>query len=304
LQTIDGRKMVLFLSDGMLGTQDIPLQMQDAIDTAARNNAVFFTINTRGLVATTPGGDVSEPALVMDGEEARIHNFLDSEERFRSADPLNSFAIGTGGRFLQDNNDLLTQLNTVAMGTQVSYILGFYSTNTKRDGKYRRISVKVKRPHSAILVQKGYVAPKWEESFRQGKNEDIQGALEAKGNLKEIPFTLTVNVTRSDSAHSTVDVQSRIDVSKIHFDDKENQNKNVFNIVTVIYDADKRFVDGRETQINYDQTDPNFKNVMQEGLKHKTSFSLEPGKYTVKTIVREAQEMKLGSTTHAVEVAK
>jgi hypothetical protein len=74
--------------------------------------------------------------------------------------------------------------------------------------------------------------------------------------------------------------------------------------VTVIYDANKRFVDGRETQINYNLTDPNFKNVLQEGLKHQTSFSLEPGKYTVKTIVREAGETKLGSTTRPLEVAK
>jgi hypothetical protein len=199
---------------------------------------------------------------------------------------------------------MLGQMKSVANSTQVNYVLGYYSTNTKRDGKYRKISVKVKRPRTVLSAQQGYFAPKWEEAFRQGKNEDIEGALQAAEDLKEIPVALSFNVTRSDSTHSSVDVQTRIDVSKIRFEKKENQSQNVFTIVTVIYDAGKRFVDGRETQIKYNLADPIFKNVLQEGLKHQTSFSLEPGKYKVKTIVREAGEIKLGSRTQALEVPK
>jgi VWFA-related protein len=304
LRNIEGRKTVVFLSDGLLATQDIPFQLPDAITAAARANIAFYSINTRGLVLNNALGDISNPVSIADGDEARIHNILESEERFRSEDPLNALASGTGGVFLHDSNDILGQLQTVANSTQVSYVLGFYSTNTKRDGKYRRISVKVKRPRTVVSAQQGYVAPRWEETFRRGKNEDIQGALQAPGNLKEIPFTLSLNVVRSDSTQSMVEIQTRIDVSKIRFEKKENQSRNVFNIVTVIYDDNKRFIDGRETQINFNLTDPNFGNALQEGLKHQTSFHLAPGKYTVKIIVREAGETKLGSATQKLEVKK
>jgi VWFA-related protein len=303
LQKIEGRKTVVFLSDGLLVPQDVYFQLRNAIEAAVRANTVFFSINTRGLETGSIVGDLSNPVDIVN-DDARIHSTLESEERFRSADPLNSLSSGTGGAYLHDNNDMLSQLKTVTNSTQVSYVLGYYSTNTKRDGKYRKISVKVKRPRTEVSAQQGYFAPKWEEAFRQGKNEDIEGALQAAEDLREIPIALSFNVTRSDSTHSSVEVQTRIDINKIRFEKRENQNQNVYNIVTVIYDASKRFVDGRETQIKFNLTNPNFTNALQEGLKHQISFSLEPGKYKVKTIVREAGETKLGSKTQTLEVAK
>jgi VWFA-related protein len=303
LQKIEGRKTVVFLSDGLLVPQDVYFQLRNTIEAAVRANTVFFSINTRGLETGSIVGDISNPVDIVN-DDARIHGALESEERFRSADPLSSLSSGTGGTYLHDNNDMLGQLKTVANSTQVNYVLGYYSTNTKRDGKYRKISVKVKRPRTEVSAQQGYFAPKWEEAFRQGKNEDIEGALQAAEDLKEIPITLSFNVTRSDSTHSNVEVQTRIDVNRIRFEKRENQSQNVYNIVTVIYDASKRFVDGRETQIKFNLTDPIFKNALQEGLKHQISFSLEPGKYKVKTIVREAGETKLGSKTQALDVAK
>jgi VWFA-related protein len=304
LQAIPGRKTVAFLSDGFLGIQEIPFQLQNDINAASQANTVFFTIKTTGLEVVPAGGDISDPIRINEGDEARVYSTLESEGRFRSEDPLYSLADGTGGTFLYNSNDMLAQLNTVTESTEVSYVLGFYSTNTKQDGKYRRVSVRVKRPHTVLFAQQGYFAPKWEEAFRQGKNEDIQGALQASGNLKEIPFSMSLNVTGADSTQSTVEVQTLIDVGKIRFRKRENRNKNVFNIVTVIYDDKKRFVDGRETQINFDLSDPLFKNVMEDGLKNRISFSLEPGKYTVKTIVREAEEMQLGSNTKKLKVSK
>jgi VWFA-related protein len=303
LQNSEGRKMVVFLSDGLLVPQDVYFHLRNTIESAVRANIVFYSINTRGLETGSIVGDISNPVDLVN-DDARIHSALESEERFRSADPLSSISTGTGGAYLHDNNDMLGQMKTVTTSTQVSYVLGYYSTNIKRDGKYRKISVKVKRPRTEVTAQQGYFAPKWEETFRQGKNEDIEGALQAAEDLKEIPITLSFNVTRSDSTHSSVEVQTRIDVNRIRFEKRENQSQNVYNIVTVIYDASKRFVDGRETQIKFSLTDPNFKNALQEGLKHQISFSLEPGKYKVKTIVREAGETKLGSKTQPLEVAK
>ncbi len=38
------------------------------------------------------------------------------------------------------------------------YLLGYYSTNTKTDGKYRKIEVKVKAPGVKVKARRGYVA--------------------------------------------------------------------------------------------------------------------------------------------------
>jgi hypothetical protein len=284
-------------------TQDILFQLQETIDAAIRANTVIYSINTRGLDATPPGGDISSPVPMTSGEEVRIHSLLESEDRFRSEDALSALAADTGGAFFHNNNDMLGQLKTVANRAQVSYVLGYYSTNTKRDGRFRKISVKVVvRPNMVVSARQGYFAPKGDETFRREKNEDVREALQAADDLKEIPVTISFNITRSGTTRSMVGVQTRIDVRKIHFQKRENRNQNVFNIVTVVYDANKRFVDGRETQIDFNLSDPNYKNVMQEGLKSQANFRLESGNYTIKIVVREAGETKLGSATQTLEV--
>lgn len=301
LRAFEGRKMVVFLSDGLL-TQDILFQLEETIDAAIRANTVIYSINTKGLDATPPGGDISSPIPMTTGEEVRIHSLLESEERFKSEDALNALAADTGGAFFHNSNDMLSQLKTVVNRAQVSYVLGYYSTNTKRDGRFRKISVKVVRPGMVVSARQGYFAPKGDETFRREKNEDVREALQAADDLKEIPVTISFNITRSGTTRSMVGVQTRIDVRKIHFQKRENRNQNVFNIVTVVYDANKRFVDGRETQIDFNLSDPNYKNVMQEGLKSQANFRLEPGNYTIKIVVREAGETKLGSATQTLDV--
>jgi VWFA-related protein len=301
LRAFEGRKILVFLSDGLL-TQDILFQLQETIDAAIRANTVIYSINTKGLDATPLGGDISSPIPMMSGEEVRIHSFLASEDRFRSEDALNALASGTGGALFHNNNDMLGQLKTVVNRVQVSYVLGYYSTNTRRDGRFRKISVKVVRPDMVVSARQGYFAPKGDETFRREKNEDVREALQSAEDLKEIPVAIAFNITRSDLTRSLVGVQTRIDVRKIHFQKRENRNQNIFNIVTVVYDANKRFVDGRETQIDFNLSDPNYKNVMQEGLRNQATFRLEPGNYIIKIVVREAGETKLGSATQTLEV--
>ncbi|HEX9137379.1 MAG TPA: hypothetical protein VF905_10610, partial [Nitrospirota bacterium] len=175
-------------------------------------------------------------------------------------------------------------------------------TNAKRDGSFRKIAVKVNQPGVTVSARKGYFAPKGEEAFELAKNEDIREALRTAEDLKEIPVTVGYNVTHPDPAHTLVAIQTRIDVRKIHFQKRENRNRNIFTIVTVVYDSNDHYVEGKETRIDFNLTDPSYRNVMEEGLHTQASFRLEPGSYTLKTVVREAGETKLGSATKTIEI--
>ncbi len=301
LKAIEGEKTLVLLSDGFL-SQTIEHQIQDVVDASIRANTVIESINTVGLSATPPGGDASTRSDATSrtaGDRMR----LDREAEMVKEDPLNAVAHDTGGEFFHNNNDLLSLMNKAVTRSGVIYLLGYYSTNNTRNGLYRKLSVKVSRPDVLISARKGYYAPKGDEDFQANKNEDVREALASTEDLTEIPVSISLNVSHEQSTRSSVAVQTRVDVRKIHFQKRENRNRNIFTIVTVVYDANNQYVEGRETDIDFNLTDPNYKNVMEEGLRSQARFELGPGNYRVRAVVREAGETKMGTATKTVEIS-
>jgi hypothetical protein len=74
-------------------------------------------------------------------------------------DALQELALNTDGLALLNSNDLGKQLRRVSDDLTSYYLIGYYSTNTKLDGKYRTITVRVKQPGVEIRARKGYRAP-------------------------------------------------------------------------------------------------------------------------------------------------
>jgi hypothetical protein len=71
---------------------------------------------------------------------------------------LRTLAENTDG-VVTMTNDFSAGLRRIADDVSAYYLLGYYSTNTKLDGAYRRIEVKVTRPGSRVKARRGYLGP-------------------------------------------------------------------------------------------------------------------------------------------------
>lgn len=67
----------------------------------------------------------------------------------------------TGGRVINVRSEkaLEKAFDVVTEELRSQYVLGYSSTNTQRDGTFRKIKVEVDRPDVKILARKGYYAP-------------------------------------------------------------------------------------------------------------------------------------------------
>nr|MDQ3071621.1 VWA domain-containing protein [Acidobacteriota bacterium] len=132
---------------------DSPAFFRELLRKAQRANVAFYPIDPRGLAPfDTPisHGAVRAPTI----ELSRL------AER---ADGLRTLAENTDGIALLMNNDLGSQLRKLADSLSTYYLLGYYSTNTKFDGGYRRLEVKVRRSDVRVRARRGYLAPTQEE---------------------------------------------------------------------------------------------------------------------------------------------
>ena len=67
----------------------------------------------------------------------------------------------TGGRTIvvRSEKNLEEAFDQISEELRSQYTLGYYSTNTARDGSYRKIKVETTRKDLDVLTRRGYYAP-------------------------------------------------------------------------------------------------------------------------------------------------
>jgi VWFA-related protein len=136
LSTEAGRKAVIVLTDAV--DEGSRLRVQDAIEAAQRADAVIHV-----LLISDPG----------------VYGF----GGFGNPGPsvAKKMADDTGGRVIDVHNSksLEKAFDEISEELRSQYVLGYYPTNTKRDGTFRKIQVEVKEPDAKVLARRGYYAP-------------------------------------------------------------------------------------------------------------------------------------------------
>jgi VWFA-related protein len=121
---------------------------RDIMEDANRWNASFYTVDPRGLPAWDSAlGPEKPPSVTVD--QRILTSRLES---------LRTLAENTDGLAVTNSNDLDKGLRRIADDLTSYYLLGYYSTNTEFDGKFRRITVRVKRPGVEVRARRGYRA--------------------------------------------------------------------------------------------------------------------------------------------------
>jgi Ca-activated chloride channel family protein len=143
----------------------IAVYLSRVVDTPGRKTLVIFTDGDDTTSQTSP----QEVEKLVRSSNATIYPvaFLGqfgggNTEGLRARSFLYSIAELSGGRVFQPtaSRDLAGIYQSILdeLGTQ--YVLGYVSDNPKRDGKFRRITVEVKRPGLKLRHRPGYDAPR------------------------------------------------------------------------------------------------------------------------------------------------
>jgi VWFA-related protein len=98
-------------------------------------------------------GDVKRGDGAWTKELERQEQLLDS----RPTAVLGRLAKDTGGFLIENTNDLAAGVARMQQERLTYYVLGYQTTNTNVDAKFRRVSVKVKRSQVTVRARPGYV---------------------------------------------------------------------------------------------------------------------------------------------------
>jgi VWFA-related protein len=143
----------------MLAELDNQQYFLDILDRANRSNVSFYPVDAQGLRAWNK--DISQQPL---GQPA----VLDHAELMGRIETLRTLAGATDGLAIVDTNNLDKGMRRIVDDLTSYYLLGYYASNSKLDGKFRSIKVRVKRPGVQVRARRGYKAATREE-FEKGR---------------------------------------------------------------------------------------------------------------------------------------
>jgi len=129
-----------------LANLDDEMRLTQLTQLANRGNVTFYPVYARGLVAfDSPIGPDPPPGLREDAANLRARQ-----------NSLRALADDTDGTAIINTNNIDGMLKRIVDDLSSYYLLGYYTTNTKLDGRFRSISVRLRRPGITVRARKGY----------------------------------------------------------------------------------------------------------------------------------------------------
>lgn len=299
LEKVDQRKSLLYFSGG-LSRNGIENQasLRAATNEAAKANMAIYAVDARGLQALPPVGDATQGSLR--GTAAYTGTAVQNQfnANFSSQELLSTLATDTGGKAFFDSNDFGTAFQQAQHDTEAYYILGFHSSDPRRDGAYRHLTIKVDRPDVKIEYRPGYYAP---ADFQHQKTEDREQALndQLRSDLPalDVPVYLQALLFRASTNSFYVPVSVLVPGSQIPFNRSRNrdgeQEKATLDILGQVRNAQGIVVGNIRDTVKL-AVDAG-QQVQRRNIEYTTGFTLAPGRYHLKFIVRENETGNMGS---------
>jgi VWFA-related protein len=297
------RKSLIYFSSGMTTTGvENNAQIRSTVDTANRSNMSIYAVDSQGLVALPPGGDASRGsagsgAFGGSGMMQQRNSLSGSQET------LVTLSHDTGGRSFTDSNDLSLAMKQVQVDTNVYYVLGYLSSNSKEDGKYRKIRVEVNRPGLKITHRPGYFAAKaFRQLTQQEKDLQLAQAMNVERPFVDVPLILEADYFRKDNGTNYVPISIEILGDGLKFEDKGANREGKFEFIAQAFDPKGRVAGIARDSVSLKLLAEKAEKLKSGGIFYSTGFQLRPGAYKLKFLVRDNVTGNLGSFEQPINV--
>jgi VWFA-related protein len=306
------RKAILWFGEGVDYEIDNPLQspnadtvreaMQDTIAAATRANVSFYAVDARGV-----GAGLDE-AVGLEGLPDDTGGMVAVQDQIRRAqNSLRTVASETGGFAIVNRNDLNSAFQQVIQENSSYYVLGYYSTDERRDGRFRSVQVRVTRPGLQVKARRGYTAPKGKpaaapKTLPGNASPALRDALESPVPTTGLGLSVFAAPFAGKAPKTSVAVVVEIDPVRLKFTQQNGTFADDLEVVMVAIDATGKTADGARDQAPMRLTAATHQSVQRYGIRMMRRLALAPGRYTLRVGAREATGGAVGSLTMDLDV--
>jgi len=310
------RKAIVFFSEGIdyniydfnkREATTVQEKMRDVFAAATRSNVSIYSIDPRGLTMLgdesiqVSGGFPDNPQLNLS-----MQSFNDSLRL--SQDSLRSLSEETGGFAAVNRNDFSDAFSRVVKDSSSYYVLGYYPKNDRRDGRFRKIEVKMKRPGLEVRSRRGYTAPRGKApapaKVKPGDktSPQVREALDSPLPLPGITLNVFAAPFKGTAPNTAVAVTIEAAGDDFGFGEKDGRLVTDYEVSTIAIDQLGKIKGGDNSIVNFALKPENRQRFSQTGVRVSTRLQLPPGRYQLRVAARESGTGRVGSVNYDLDV--
>lgn len=298
LGQLNEKKVLVYFAGGMrLNGADNQAQLHATIDSAIRSGVSFWPVDARGLVAEAPLGDATQGSQGNQGMYTGAAAQSVQSNLQRSQDTLYSLASDTGGKALLDNNDLGLGIRNAQASVSDYYILGYYTTNSALDGRFRHVKITVNNPEWKLEYRQGYYAGKEFGKFTLAdKERQLEDALMLEDPITELTIAMELNYFQLNGAEYFVPITVKIPGRELALAKKGGADHTLIDFVGEVKEAyGGMTVTNVRDNVNIKLTDATAADLAHRPIEYDAAFTLLPGKYIIKFLARDDETGRMGT---------
>ena len=329
LGTMPGRKAVVLFSEGIAVPAEVEAGLRAVVAAANRAGVSVYTVDTGGLRAISAGDetrrtiDSLRSRLMLDtmADNPSVRGATNQQQatmglsllernedalRLAPTSGLGQLADQTGGFLIRDTNDLLTGLGEIDEEQHAYYLLSYTPSNPRYDGRFRTISMKVKRPHGRLQARKGYFALSADLPTPALEHEaPALAVLAAGGPLPtKVPLRLSTLQFPEEPALTLVPVVIDVPAGSFHFarDREAGTFRQDFTIVALLKDARGQVVFKASQRYPRSGSLASLPGARQDTVRFYREARLAPGAYRLEAVARDGLSGAMGGAVSSFEI--
>jgi hypothetical protein len=316
------RKTLLLLSEGISydtfdifnnrSASTVNDEIRDAIAAATRANVAIYAIDPRGLAAlgdASIGGGANDDLPNADSAAgpAEIPTRGFADELRWSQMSLQTLAGETGGFAAVNRNDFADSFARIVRENSSYYVLGYYPTNDRRDGRFRKIEVRVRRPGLQVRSRQGYVAPRGRAPAQPratAANAALGAANEAMSSpipTAGLPISVVAAPFKGTAPNATVPLAVEVGIENFKLTEGNGTINGRAEVTFATTDREGKPRGGGRHAVDLTLKPDTLAQTKQRGLRLVSQVDLPPGRYQLRVAVGE-EGGRAGSVLYDLEV--
>jgi VWFA-related protein len=297
---LPGRKVVLYLADGLTLPMDRRDVVNSVISYANQMEVTFYAVDSRGLSVEDPlmqsladqqraAGESSANKVsprIGHAEDDDINLSTTSDKQLAMVE----LAESTGGFAVTNTNEIALPMQRVMEDIRTHYELAYTPSSTVYDGHFRKIQVRVTRPHVTVQTRSGYFAvPDVNGEPLQAFEMTALRAINSHPAPVDLPYQAALLRFRPKSTSVDYQVVFDVPVSNLRMarDSKTSKARVRISVVALIHNGDGKIVGKVSRELVRHLSSSDTQKLGDEYIVYAEPVELPGGHYVIDTAVTD-----------------